>query len=225
MFDGPLPRWPTFAINLVYPGRSDGQESEVFLPEHNNQGWQPRYRKIAGGLGLKSVASFLMAIVETMRNWRDLMQARAPGYRDRIVHVPLTPNEGGLNLDMPQRVLDGIASKGSKAGELLRTRFKFENHWWIRWRTLASATERYTVAFSHAAAPPPDPACASPYATATTGQPKAPSFPFTKAQQSEAQERFAKMLTDGAAWGVPGAVSLTKKAPKPLPQLRIVPTF
>jgi len=37
---------------------------------------------------------------DTMQNGMDNMLSKAPGYRDRIVHISHTKDEGGLNLDM-----------------------------------------------------------------------------------------------------------------------------
>ena len=42
-----------------------------------------------------------------MQNWVDNQQTRVPGYRDRIVHISHTDNEGGMNLAMPPEVLAG----------------------------------------------------------------------------------------------------------------------
>lgn len=145
LFDRALPRWPTFAINLVYPGTADaGTRPDVFLPEDNNQGWQRHYQPIAHPSALRELSGFLFGIVATMQNWRDLLQSRAPGHRERIVHVSLTPQEGGMNLDMPKEMLAAVSRKGIEAGEAF-ARFSFENHYWIRWRNLASALQRYTV--------------------------------------------------------------------------------
>ncbi|PAM50680.1 hypothetical protein CEJ63_22415, partial [Acinetobacter baumannii] len=100
--------------NLVYPQRpepvvreSDSRqalERSVFLPTENRHGWQRHYQSIATPLAAGELGRFLFAVVATMQNWRDLLQARAPGYRDRIVHVSLQGDEGGMNLDMPQAV-------------------------------------------------------------------------------------------------------------------------
>src|SRR5438309_12003452 len=84
-----------------------------------------------------------------MQNWRDLLQSRAPGYRDRIVHISLDSGEGGLNLDMKQAVLDDIRDKGTAAGEAFG-QFSFDNHYWIRWRNAASALQRYTLSIAAA---------------------------------------------------------------------------
>jgi hypothetical protein len=159
LFDAALPLWPTFAINLVYPSTDDADradklapnasawdkaEAAVRLPAGNNVGWQRTYQSFASSLALGEMGGFMTAVVATMQNWRDLLQARAPGQRDRIVHVALDETEGGINLDMPQEVLDSISLKGTVAGERLYE-FSFDNHYWIRWRNVSSALQRYTI--------------------------------------------------------------------------------
>lgn len=225
LFDAPLPRWPTFAIDLVYPKTTpDDPEPDIFLPTENNQGWQRRYSAIESTSALGEVAAFVFAIIGTMQNWRDLMQSRAPGHRDRIVRIPLTEEEGGMNLNMPPEVIDRIAIKGTKAGDMLVRKFNFNNHWWVRWRNVASAMERFTIGFSKAAAPPLSDSYAKAHSTARTGEPRAPSYRFTGPQQAQAQARFSRMEQEGMLWEdtKPG---LTKGAPNPLPHLRITPTF
>lgn len=225
LFDAPLPRWPTFAIDLVYPKTVDAAREGVFLPKENNQGRQRRYQSIANPSALKEVGAFLFAIISTMQNWRDLMLSRAPGQRDRIVRVSLSPTEGGMNLDMPEDVLSSVADKGAGAGAMLRNEFDFGNHWWVRWRNLASTSERFLEAFAVGATPPPvSDSYADVYDSATTGSPPPPSYGFTEAQQQIAQARFAAMLKDGA--GVAAAeVSLSKGAPRPQPRAAIVPIY
>ncbi|MFH7518899.1 hypothetical protein RA271_27600, partial [Pseudomonas syringae pv. tagetis] len=108
--------------------------------------------------------------------WRDLLQARAPGYRDRIVHVSLQGDEGGMNLDMPQEVLTRIADKGSLAGARFCS-FSFENHYWIRWRNLASAYQRYTLEVARTDDPAQQVlAYRAAYAMVARGEPSPPSY-------------------------------------------------
>lgn len=225
LFDSALPRWPTFAIDLVYPETAPGDTPpEVFLPRGNQEGWRPRYQAIDSRSGIGAVAKLLFAIVGTMQNWRDLLQSRAPGHRDRIVHVPLGADEGGFNLDMPQEVLDAIAVKGEQAGRILRDQFDFNNHWWVRWRNVAASVENFTISVAGAGGAPPSPSYADAWSSARTGTPAAPSYKFTAAQQEEASVRLAAMIQLGDTWKA-SATKLAAKAPKPLPQLRIVPTF
>jgi predicted acylesterase/phospholipase RssA len=225
LFDAPLPRWPTFAIDLVDdPTPQDTPSPPPWLPAGNNMGWKPTYRPIAGGGAAGEIASLLFGMITTMQSWRDRLQSRAPGHRDRIVHVPLKKHEGGLNLDMPQPVLTRIAEKGAAAGAVLRNEFDFANHWWIRWRNVASSTERFTIRFAAAAAATPTPDYADALSSARDGAPEAPSYRLEAAQKKRAQQRFAEMEQKGLAWkGEPKP--LTEGAPHPLPELRIVPLF
>jgi predicted acylesterase/phospholipase RssA len=225
LFDAPLPRWPTFAIDLIYPRTNpDRPVPKVFLPTENNQGWQRRYTEITASSALGEIGAFVFAIIGTMQNWRDLMQSRAPGHRDRIVQIPLTEEEGGLNLDMPQAVLNRIAQKGAEAGERLVADFSFNNHWWIRWRTAASAVERFTIDFAKAASATPHASYIGAFQSARSGTPEPPSYPFTKAQQHDAAARLSELEQQGLLWEDTDP-DLTRGAPKPLPHLRITPTF
>lgn len=225
LFDAALPRWPTFAIDLTYPGDdAAGDLPEIFLPTENNQGWQRRYAPIAAGPALAEIARFLFTIVATMQNWRDLLQSRAPGHRDRIVHIALGPREGGMNLDMEQEVLDAIAAKGTAAGRKLVENFDFANHWWVRWRNVASGVERFTIEVATGAGPPLSPSYAPARSSALTGEPPPPSYPFTQEQQRDAQARLGMMIEQGELWADTDP-DLTRRAPRPLPQLRITPTY
>jgi GTPase len=47
-------------------------------------------------------------------------QAELPGYRERICQIRLTPDQGGLNLDMDPRVIERLVERGEQAGTLLR---------------------------------------------------------------------------------------------------------
>jgi hypothetical protein len=260
LFDGPLPLWPTFAINLVYPKTDDrpphvlgntrafeavedphiekaakvGEEPDkareiaeaaVYLPVHNNVGWQRSYQAIAKGLALSELGGFLFGIVGTMQNWRDQLQARAPGHRDRIVHVSLNSQEGGINLNMSQDVLTGISLKGTVAGERLYE-FSFDNHYWIRWRNVASAVQRYTIAIARAdQCAPKIPGYMNAFATAKTGVPASVSYTFQSASaKSGAEALLANLVMRGAEWDDLGP-DLSKGAPQPEPQMQIVPIY
>jgi len=70
-----------------------------------------------------------------------------PGYRDRIAHIYLDSEQGGLNLNMPQLTVTPIADYGEQAAEKLIARFSYgtdgsqptvmtwQNHRWIRYRS------------------------------------------------------------------------------------------
>ncbi|MDB5553655.1 MAG: RpoH suppressor [Rhizobium sp.] len=244
LFDAPLPSWPTFAINLLYPKVdkidrfaasnapvADGEEhatageAAVFLPVRNNQGWQRTYQSIAATVAAKELSSFIFGVIATMQNWRDLLQSRAPGQRDRIVHISLTGEEGGLNLNMPQKILDGISGKGTLAGDRLKT-FSFENHYWIRWRNLASAYQRYLIRLAEGDARSPKIAdYVDAYQTAKTGAPPAPSYAFgSTARTAEAQQLLSDLLQQGNVW-MTSDLDLGKGAPRPSVQMGITLTY
>lgn len=235
LFDAALPRWPTFGINLVYPRHADAVsvldmgkdpiEQAVFLPTENRQGWQRSYHAIAQPLAAAEMAGFLFSIVSTMQNWRDVLQARAPGYRDRIVHVSLHGDEGGMNLDMPQDVLGRIAAKGSVAGERF-CGFSFQNHYWIRWRNLASAYQRYTLEIARTDDPDQRVAAwTDAYQTVALGEPPPPSYRLTSEdKRRESQRLWRHMVEQGQHWEDLGP-DLTEGAPRPLPQMKVTPIY
>jgi len=235
LFDAALPRWPTFGINLVYPRHPDaaqpGDDAEaavdaaVFLPTENRQGWQRSYQPIARPLAAAEMSGFLFSIVSTMQNWRDVLQARAPGYRDRIVHVTLQGDEGGMNLDMPQAVLSRIAAKGSVAGERFGD-FSFANHYWIRWRNLASAYQRYTLEVARTDDPAQRVAgWRDAYETVARGEPPAPSYRLGSEDKRRASQQLWRLMVEqGQAWEDLGP-DLTEGAPRPLPQMKVTPSY
>ncbi|MCA0209139.1 MAG: patatin-like phospholipase family protein [Proteobacteria bacterium] len=240
LFDAPLPRWPTFAINLVYPQDSDtgvaiesseppnprdAAEAAVWLPLHNNRGWRRSYRSIARPVALAEISGFLFGIVSTMQNWRDLLQSRAPGQRDRIVHVSLDATEGGMNLDMSQAILDSISLKGTAAGERLYS-FSFANHYWVRWRNVASGLQRYTMRIAASAdVIPPIPAYDGAFATVRTGTPPPVSYKFRSAEaQAASQNLYADLVVRGKEWADLGP-DLGDGTPRPLPQMQITPIY
>ncbi|WP_164274083.1 patatin-like phospholipase family protein [Stenotrophomonas sp. B1-1] len=235
LFDAAMPRWPTFAINLVYPQHAEevshggstraALEKSVFLPTGNRHGWQRHYQSIATPLAAGELGRFLFAVVATMQNWRDLLQARAPGYRDRIVHVSLQGDEGGMNLDMPQDVLTRIADKGSLAGARFCA-FSFENHYWIRWRNLASAYQRYTLEVARTDDPAQQVlAYRAAYSTVAVGEPVPPSYKLGSEDKRQAsQQLWGLMVEQGRTWEDLGP-DLTDGAPRPLPQMKVTPIY
>ena len=159
LFDAPLPRWPTFAMNLAAfpPGkhRVADEAQNVYMITRNEDGRLPAFNRIHGLTG------FVSAIVNAMQNWNDNTQATLPGYRDRIVTVFLDTDEGGLNLDMPPEVLSRLQKRGAAAGALLASRFRdpstldpvkppqlgWENHRWLRFRTTMSSLRAFLGMF------------------------------------------------------------------------------
>ncbi|HJQ38385.1 MAG TPA: patatin-like phospholipase family protein [Thermoanaerobaculia bacterium] len=145
-FDAPLPRWPTFAINLnPHSERYHEAEQRIFAPTTTRSGIVEWWRAIDG------LPSFLWSIVTTMQNWHDNMLLRMPGYRDRIAHVLLGAKEGGLNLTMDPATITDVAERGRSAARTLRERFSGEgwrNHQWIRFLSFMRALDDAGVEFA-----------------------------------------------------------------------------
>jgi len=130
-FDAPIPSRPTFGINLVpdtVTGGEKGAEPElearrspvavakdpwlnVWMPTTNSTGIQDvaLFHDVASGPW--AVIDFFMMLFDTARNWGDTELLAMPGYRDRIVHVALADNEGGLNLSMPPETVRAIGER------------------------------------------------------------------------------------------------------------------
>lgn len=115
----------------------------------------------AQGIGL---GAFLGTLVNTARFWGDNQLLAAPGYRDRVVHVALRDDEGGLNLDMDARGIADLDRRGRAAGALIAARFDpskpddpetgdpvepaFPNHRWVRYRAFMAAVEDLSRRFA-----------------------------------------------------------------------------
>ena len=93
------------------------------MPEENREGiaqpWtyfedKPRYGQLL---------AFLSVIVGTSRSWSDELQLLMPGYRDRVVHVSVGDDEGGLNLNMAEPSIRRLSARGVFAGKELVHRF------------------------------------------------------------------------------------------------------
>jgi predicted acylesterase/phospholipase RssA len=92
--------------------------------------------------GLDSVPNFLWAVIGSMQNYRDNLQAALPSYRERVAQIRLGPNEGGFNLDMDESLIKRIVAKGRLAGEKLDTEFIDKHHKWVRLLVLTSELEQ-----------------------------------------------------------------------------------
>lgn len=122
LFDGFVPSWPTFGINLEpeIKGRED-----VYLPTDYARGYGERWDNFddATTNGAARFGGFLTAIVSTMQNWNDNALSRMPGVRDRIARVRLSDKEGGLNLNMESKDIEAMARRGENAAAKIIERF------------------------------------------------------------------------------------------------------
>jgi len=160
MFDAPLPRWPTFGIDLqqARPDRpSDLSGGKVWMPERNEEGMGELWNRIEHTPAFAALGEYVVGMIDAARNWTENRQMTVPGYRDRIVHIRLDgKNEGGLSLDMPPDVVASVSERGQLAGELLLSHFAhpatgvtltWDNHRWIRFRSFLGRLEEWMIAF------------------------------------------------------------------------------
>ncbi len=98
---------------------------------------------------------FVWAIFTTAQNYRDNMQAMLPSYRERIVQIRLSDDEGGLNLAMRDETIKNVMEKGEEAGRVLLEHFDFRVHQWVRFQVLMSQMEKYLETTLKVASPDP----------------------------------------------------------------------
>ena len=161
-FDSPIPTRPTFGLDL---GVADADaDPRVYFPKGNSGGVLVYRRHIAHS-GLGRIGGFLGAIAGVAKDWNHEALSHLPGYRDRIGLVRLTGAEGGLNLNMPQRLITQLTEYGRYAGKEfvrrfgdpalspgapLETEMNWENHQRIRLRLLLAATAETLQSLHHA---------------------------------------------------------------------------
>ena len=165
LFDAALPTRPTFAINL-------GTFSEGTAPdpddERNNISYAktnypllPPYHFIPES-GLGAFAAFASAALDTARNSQDNLHLGIPGYRDRVVLVRQTSDEGGLNLRMDKTAVTTLAERGRVAARELAAQFDsprypskkpvrtgWDNHRWLRYRALLSGMPTFLTSYQN----------------------------------------------------------------------------
>lgn len=135
-FDGLLPSRPTFGINLrpfteEHRQNLEDESANVDFPVTAREEVLPTWTAI------ENPFQFVLRILDTMQNWVDNTQMRLPGYRDRVVHVLLAKEEGGMNLTMGSELIKTLAKRGQAAGVKL-TGFNWAGHRWTRYLTAMS---------------------------------------------------------------------------------------
>ena len=231
LFDSPLPRWPTFALDLR-PERADHPGSHLWMPM-NNQGGIAQEWKRWSSTGTAAL-SFGLSIIDAARNWTDSLQAMVPGYRDRIAHIYLTKKEGGLNLNMPTDVVQGIAGYGEQAAEKLADHFlrgidngkptpmTWDNHRWIRYRSTMEVLAEFLSKFAASLRDPePGDRTYSELVKREAGE-LPNSYRFTGEQREFARDATRQVGDLGQEMG---DYDLSEGAPRPKPGLRVRPQF
>jgi predicted acylesterase/phospholipase RssA len=247
-FDAPIPRWPTFAINLrdYHPdhlptcnrcddGACDEQQS-IWMPDSNTGGILEGTRAFAPK-GLAALVGFGHAIIDTMQNWTDNAQTRVPGYRDRVAHVYHSKEEGGMNLSMPRCRIEALAERGRCAAERLvehfslpadpKTKVTWDNHRWVRYRTtmalLQETISRFEGAWVGKALPEfplyPPPGERTFQSILANGAKHAPSYQL-EGLQPFAQAATQLLLDLAGRWQ---GGDLGEGAPSPRPEFKVRP--
>lgn len=236
-FDSFAPRRPTFGINLrphhpSFPPAPGDETSSVYLPDDNASGRSqaPNLFESEG----RTLVGFLKAILDTMQNWNDLMQLPLPGFRDRIAHVGLSAEEGGMNLTMPPERIAALATRGRCAGEALRVRFStvqetgwtgWENHRWIRLRSnlslLEAAADQLHASLGQSGQHPDGARHLRDLLDLGIGG--APSYQWSNEGQRQRALAAVEQILSVATDGVPDTQLLSGDSPRPQPTLRIVP--
>lgn len=204
-FDSLWPRRPTFGITLV-PAK-DGAVPTVYYPQKPDGPRAPRVHDTSG------LGQFFGAIKDTMQNWADEGQATLPGYRDRIIDIQHTKDEGGMNLTMPEETILRLACRGALAGRTLGERFDFSHHRGIRYRTAMSELQQAVTAMNDRY-DVPLPA-------------KAPTYKSFVARLGKNFAQRTEELLAFVGRGQPAKPKpdFTRNAPRPDPDLRITPHF
>lgn len=244
-FDSPLPRRPTFSIDLTEKP-DDTPESELVPTMDDTNGTEPmdrwnRFDAFVSALPGKptkeksdwgKLVGFVGTMIATMQNWNDATASRLPGCRDRIVRIPLTSRQGGLNLNMPPELVTFLTAQGEKSAEVLRRHFDvpavhpemtWENHRWIRIRSMLAALEKMVEQTVTTCDQPengdlPYEDWLQSLLADKTGQYEQLSYRPTKKQLQAALDTLAHLRDLRGIWAAAGTAA--DGAPKPRPILR-----
>jgi hypothetical protein len=133
-FDHLLPNSPTFAISLDDYDPKRNYDS-VWLPQSARSGIALPVLPFSG------LGGFLARLLFSVKDWQDNLQSTLPRYRERIAHVVLQPDEGGLNLTMDAQKVQKLVGYGQQAGVMLRDKFDRDGHRWRRFLVAMSRME------------------------------------------------------------------------------------
>jgi predicted acylesterase/phospholipase RssA len=241
-FDSPVPRWPTFGINLREFGRGwdrdlEDESKNIEMAFDNKDGRAEPWTDLDGKGNFKRLAAFAGAIMNTSRGWMDNSQMRIPGYRDRIVHIGHDEDEGGMNLSMPPNVIAHLSERGKKAADELIRRFDeppdtpypldWKNQRWVRYRAYMTELEESLSRFRRGCMCPLD---GDPTIAALSGRgegqpPKSYNWKYDaglSSQRDLAVEATNRLNSLAEFWENSGE-SVEPGTPDPRPQLRLTP--
>jgi len=213
-FDRLLPNTPTFAISLDDYDEKRNRD-DVWLPSSSGSGSQLPVQPFDG------LGGFLMRLLMSAKDWQDNLQSTLPGYRERIAHVVLKPEEGGLNLAMGEATIRKLVSYGEQAGETLCGEFDLDGH---RWRRFLVAMARMEETLDEVAKAyeglPAGPEAFGDFLKRYSG--KTASYRQDATRLAEMLKRGAELAANGAAWRTKPTIR-EGNIPKPATNLRITP--
>jgi predicted acylesterase/phospholipase RssA len=227
-FDHLLPNRPTFAISLDDFDEKRNR-SDVWMPSKAVSGSQLPI------LPLNGLGQFLMRLVYSAKDWQDNLQSILPGYRERIVHVVLKPNEGGLNLTMNQATIDKLVDYGRQAGTMLCDDFDLDEHRWRRFLVAMARMEETLDEVAQAYEQVPGKfgdfldgyvRDQEPYKYPPTS-PRPDPTPYrqdNRARVDEMLRRAAELVAAGKDWRVEPTIR-DGTIPRPATNLRITPKY
>jgi predicted acylesterase/phospholipase RssA len=240
-FDSLVPRWPTFGLNLrpyafgKEPDKTN-EANNTWMVKSNNDGiaeWWYRFPEAGRGFKDKRLTAFLSSIVRTMQNRVDEAQMRVPGYRDRIAHVSMSDEEGGMNLTMPAERIEALTARGRAAARRLHDAYTqpeekageigWDNHRWVRLRSSLSVLEEMHAGFIDGFAGKPLNGERTYEELIERGRDASPrGYPFRPAGERQiAKQEIAGIAAAAAKGGLAGTVQTN--TPRPEPVGRIVP--
>jgi hypothetical protein len=174
LFDSPLPRWPTFALDLLGDGTMqvmDGDKvitpipsSDAFLESEQPAVPLECNYPLSGKRG--SLLQFLSSMIDSMRTWQDTTLGALPGNTSRTIGIRLPTEEGGLNLNMTEPQICDLIARGDLAGQTLLEEFVGgdfassdtpawrQQRWW-RYLSTMQSTIRWTKLFQRGYSPYP----------------------------------------------------------------------
>lgn len=227
LFDSMMPGRPTFGISLD-DFDPDRPTRRVRLPMPARDGRWLEARPCA------SLGSFAMGLLSAAKDWQDNLQTLLPGYRERVVHAYLKPDEGGLNLTMPPERIKGLVELGGRAGVLMAGEpplqpddaypFDFDDHRWRRYLVAYAALEKLLTEAAADWGDVNDPDSFAAFIKTYMADPN--SYKRSpKAWRADVFARMESLMTLGRDWN--GNILRDQKdaIPYPRPVLRMVPSL
>lgn len=201
----------------------------VYLPR-GDEVLEPEWRPIEGW------GAFAGAIFDTLHDAHDNLQSSIPGYRERVVQVRLSSEEGGLNLTMPEHTIELVMAKGRAAGDKILQYFDMDQHRWVRFRVLMAELERNLAILEERLASRFDLARLCAIETGAAGRVARPGgearpgvaaarFPYPRDAVwcGRALERVRGLRELARAWAAEVLFGEGQDPPAPMPVLRVVP--